>query len=129
MIKTLSLICLALGAANAARYTFPTDFKFGAASASYQIEGAWEEDGKSPNIWDWVTHKKPDFVDDRSNGDVAADSYHMFEKDIQALKDTGVSGRAINFRNFVCDDYNFSSNSTGFRFRGPESSLMRREQT
>lgn len=78
--------------ANAADvFDFPQNFKFGAASASYQIEGAWDEDGKSPNIWDTVTHNNPGYVKDRSNGDVAADSYHMYEKDIEALDNIGVS--------------------------------------
>ena len=71
--------------------TFPNDFKFGAASASYQIEGGWNEDGKSPNIWDTVTHNDPGYTADRSNGDVAADSYHMYQKDIDALNNIGVS--------------------------------------
>jgi len=66
-------------------YTFPSTFKIGAATASYQIEGAWNEDGKSPNIWDTLTHSNPDFIFDRSNGDVAADSYHLYEKDLDAL--------------------------------------------
>ena len=69
---------------------FPQEFKFGAASASYQIEGGWDEDGKSPNIWDTVT-KVPGYIFDNSSGDVAADSYHMVDKDVDALVDIGVS--------------------------------------
>jgi beta-glucosidase len=72
-------------------YTFPQSFKFGAASASYQIEGAWNEDGKSASIWDTVTHDKPGYIRDSSSGDVAADSYHMYDKDIAALENVGVS--------------------------------------
>lgn len=71
--------------------TFPDNFKFGAASASYQIEGAWNEDGKSPNIWDTITHKTPEYVEDSTNGDVAANSYHFYQKDIDALTNIGVS--------------------------------------
>lgn len=66
-------------------YSFPPDFKFGAASASYQIEGGWNEDGKSPNIWDTIARNNPSYVVDSSNGDVAADSYHLWQKDIEAL--------------------------------------------
>lgn len=91
MIRVLWLLCAVVASCSADTYTFPAEFKFGAASASYQIEGAWDEDGKTSNVWDWLTHTNPDFISDRSNGDVAADSYHMFEKDIKALKDTGVS--------------------------------------
>lgn len=74
-----------------AEVIFPGDFKFGAASASYQIEGGWNEDGKSPNIWDTVTHNYPNYTKDGLNGDVAADSYHMVDKDIAALENIGVS--------------------------------------
>lgn len=69
---------------------FPETFQWGAASASYQIEGAWNEDGKSENIWDYGTHKYPERINDQSNGDVAADSYHLYKEDVKALKDTGV---------------------------------------
>lgn len=71
--------------------TFPEDFVFGAASASYQIEGAWDEDGKTPNIWDTVCHNNPGYIADWTNGDVAADSYNMYQKDIAALVNIGVS--------------------------------------
>ena len=72
-------------------FTFPGDFKFGAASASYQIEGAWDEDGKTASIWDTITHNDPLYIKDRSNGDVAANSYHFYQKDIDALTKIGVS--------------------------------------
>lgn len=71
--------------------TFDKDFKIGAASASYQIEGGWDVDGKSPNIWDVVTHEDWGYTADRSNGDVAANSYEFFEKDIEAIENVGVS--------------------------------------
>lgn len=71
-------------------FNFPEGFKFGAASASYQIEGAWNLDGKTPNIWDTFTHNHPEYIADSSNGDVSADSYHFYKKDIEALKYVGV---------------------------------------
>lgn len=71
-------------------YNLPGDFKFGAASASYQIEGAWNVDGKTPSIWDTFTHDHPELIKDHSNADVGADSYHLFQKDIDALKEIGV---------------------------------------
>lgn len=83
---------LILNKSSAETVTFPKEVKFGAASASYQIEGGWNEDGKSPNIWDHLTHMNPSYVRDRSNGDVAADSYHMYDKDLDVLKNIGVSG-------------------------------------
>lgn len=76
-------------------YEFSRKFKFGAASAAYQIEGAWDVDGKSPSIWDDFTHDHPELIADRSSGDVSADSYHLFMDDIAALKQIGVE--KLNF--------------------------------
>lgn len=69
---------------------FPNDFAFGAATAAFQIEGAWNEDGKGPSIWDQLVHDHPDTIADRSNADVGPNSYHLYEADIRALKETGV---------------------------------------
>uniref|UniRef100_A0A1Q3FP67 Putative beta-glucosidase lactase phlorizinhydrolase n=1 Tax=Culex tarsalis TaxID=7177 RepID=A0A1Q3FP67_CULTA len=68
---------------------FPEWFAFGAATAAYQIEGGWNEDGRGPSVWDTLTHDHPELVVDRENGDVAADSYHRFQEDIKALKQVG----------------------------------------
>ncbi|KAM1148869.1 hypothetical protein ACFX2B_029227 [Malus domestica] len=62
-------------------------FVFGAASASYQVEGAWNEDGRGPSIWDTFTHNHPEKITDRSNGDVAIDQYHLYKKDVAIMKD------------------------------------------
>ncbi|MFA9558374.1 GH1 family beta-glucosidase [Evansella sp. AB-rgal1] len=68
---------------------FPKDIKWGAATASYQIEGAAEEDGRGPSIWDTFS-KTPGKVLNGDNGDVACDSYHRYEEDIELLKELGV---------------------------------------
>lgn len=70
---------------------FPEDFKFGASTAAYQIEGAWKEDGKGPSNWDVGVHDFPDRIIDGSNADIGPDSYHRFTEDIKALKEVGVS--------------------------------------
>ncbi|XP_068893491.1 myrosinase 1-like [Tenebrio molitor] len=70
--------------------TFPVNFKFGAASASYQVEGGWNVDGKSENIWDHICHEKPTYVANQDNGDIACDSYHKYKEDVAMLKDLGV---------------------------------------
>ena len=64
---------------------FGTDFKWGVATAAYQIEGAQNIDGKSPSIWDTFSHKKGS-IKTGENGDIACDFYHSYEKDLDLLK-------------------------------------------
>jgi Glycosyl hydrolase family 1 len=75
---------------------FPIDFLFGSASAAYQVEGAWDRDGRLPSIWDALTHNHPDMVVDHSTGDNATDSYDLYLEDVKAMKDVGV-GFSVTF--------------------------------
>lgn len=68
---------------------FPDNFRWGAASASYQIEGAWNEDGKGESIWDRFSHT-PEKILDGSSGDEACDFYHRYEDDIKIAKQLGI---------------------------------------
>lgn len=70
-------------------HKFPQDFKWGVATASYQIEGAYNEDGRGMSIWDTFAHT-PGKVKNGDNGNVACDSYHRVEEDVQLLKELGV---------------------------------------
>ncbi|CAL9286186.1 6-phospho-beta-galactosidase [Streptomyces sp. SudanB135_2055] len=65
---------------------FPPGFVFGAATASYQIEGAAREDGRGPSIWDTYSHT-PGLVVNGDTGDVACDHYHRYPQDV-ALRAT-----------------------------------------
>ena len=69
--------------------TFPEDFVWGAATASYQIEGAWDEDGKSESIWDRLCHT-PDKVRNGETGDVACDHYHRYKDDVKLMQELGL---------------------------------------
>uniref|UniRef100_A0A0S7EET2 Putative glycosyl hydrolase n=1 Tax=Chrysomela populi TaxID=154003 RepID=A0A0S7EET2_CHRPP len=69
---------------------FPKDFMFGAATASYQVEGAWNEDGKGENNWDHITHLVPSPILNNDTGDIACDSYHKYKEDVSLLKELGV---------------------------------------
>ncbi|XP_066251089.1 myrosinase 1-like isoform X2 [Euwallacea similis] len=75
---------------NISTKKFPSTFRWGAATAAYQIEGGWEQDGKGESIWDHFVHTDPDRIDDHSNGDIACDSYNKWREDIDILKDLGV---------------------------------------
>ncbi|WP_375401616.1 GH1 family beta-glucosidase [uncultured Amnibacterium sp.] len=77
-------------AEDGAGRTFPADFTFGAATASYQIEGAVEEDGRGPSIWDTFSHT-PGKVDRGDTGDVADDHYHRLEEDLDLLQSLGLA--------------------------------------
>jgi beta-glucosidase len=68
---------------------FPNGFKWGAATASYQIEGAWQADGKGESIWDRFSHT-PGKVKNGDTGDVACDSYHRYPEDIAMLREMGL---------------------------------------
>lgn len=67
------------------RTVFPASFMFGAATSSYQIEGAVTEDGRGPSIWDTFSHM-PGVIADGTTGDVACDHYHRFREDIQLMQ-------------------------------------------
>ncbi len=71
------------------KVSFPDNFEWGTATASYQIEGAAWEGGKGENIWDRFTHI-PGNIADGTNGDVACDFYHRYEEDIRLAKEFGI---------------------------------------
>ncbi len=68
---------------------FPEDFEWGAATSSYQIEGAYNEDGKGESIWDRFSHQKGN-IDNNDTGDIACDHYHRYREDISLMKEIGL---------------------------------------
>lgn len=69
---------------------FPEGFYFGAATAAYQVEGGWNEDGKGLSIWDVFSHQKNN-IRNGDTGDVACDTYHNFQSDIQIMSELGMN--------------------------------------
>ncbi|MEA3376944.1 MAG: GH1 family beta-glucosidase [Chloroflexota bacterium] len=68
---------------------FPEDFLWGAATSAYQIEGAWNEDGKGESIWDRFVHT-PGNVIGGATGDVACDHYHRMPEDVALMASLGL---------------------------------------
>ena len=70
-------------------HKFPHNFLWGAATASYQIEGAWNEDGKGESIWDRFSHT-PGKTANGDTGDIACDHYHRYLDDIALMRRIGL---------------------------------------
>jgi len=68
---------------------FPRDFVWGTATSSYQIEGAVNEDGRTPSIWDTFSKTEGKTYKGHT-GDVACDHYHRYKEDVEILKEIGV---------------------------------------
>lgn len=71
---------------------FPDGFRWGTATAAYQIEGACDTDGRGKSIWDIFSHTRGKIVDG-STGDMACDHYNRYKEDIQIMKD-------LNYNNY-----------------------------
>ena len=69
--------------------SFDKNFVFGAATASYQIEGAWNEGGRGISVWDVFSHE-PGKVEGGHTGDVACDHYHRYKEDVALMSEFGI---------------------------------------
>ena len=67
------------------KINFPENFLWGSATAAYQIEGAFDEDGRGESIWDRYC-SIPGNISDASSGAIACDHYHLYEQDIELMK-------------------------------------------
>ncbi|GMY38321.1 beta-glucosidase 11-like isoform X15 [Fagus crenata] len=80
-------VVVVLGADEFSRDDFPTGFVFGSGTSAYQVEGAANQDGRTPSIWDTFAHAGKM---DGANGDIACDQYHRYKDDVQLMVDTGL---------------------------------------
>jgi len=78
-----------------AAITFPKGFLWGTASASYQIEGGWNEDGKGESVWDRFSHT-PGKIKHGDSGGIACDFYHRYKDDIALMADLGLNAARIS---------------------------------
>ena len=74
---------------------FPKNFVWGAATASYQIEGGWDLDGKGPSIWDEFTHT-PGKIKNGDTGNVACDHVHRYREDVALMKQMGLKAYRLS---------------------------------
>ena len=76
---------------------FSPDFVFGTATSAYQIEGAWNLDGKGPSIWDTFT-QTPGRVAGDVPGDAGVDHYHRLDEDLDLLSLLGVDSYRFSLK-------------------------------
>jgi len=76
--------------------TFPNNFTWGASTAAYQIEGAWNEDGKGASVWDHMAHSS-DKIRGGHTGDTACDHYHRLDEDLDLMAQIGLNAYRFSF--------------------------------
>ncbi len=96
--------------------SFRKDFAWGAATASFQIEGGWNEDGKSPSIWD-VYCEEPGKIEDSSDGKIACDHYHRYKEDVKLMAELGLKAYRFSIAwPRIQPDASGKVNEKGFEF-------------
>ncbi len=75
--------------------SFRKDFVWGAAAASYQIEGAWDEDGKGLSVWDTLV-RQPGKIWEGNTGDIACDHYHRYREDVALMRQVGLQAYRLS---------------------------------
>ncbi|KAH7517069.1 hypothetical protein FEM48_Zijuj09G0023100 [Ziziphus jujuba var. spinosa] len=89
VITLLAAIGVCNGTNKYSRDDFPPTFVFGSGTSAYQVEGAANEDGRTPSIWDTFAHAGLRYARG-ATGDVACDQYHKYKEDVQLMADIGL---------------------------------------
>ena len=96
--------------------SFPKDFVWGCASSAYQVEGAWNEAGKGPSIWDTFVHT-PGKIANGETGDITVDHYHRYKEDVALMKELGLDAyRFSTSWSRILPDGNGAVNQAGLDF-------------
>ena len=80
---------------NKTSSAYPKDFVWGAAAASYQVEGAWDADGKGPSVWDKFTEQKGKIWEGH-HGRVACDHYNRYAEDVALMQQIGLKAYRLS---------------------------------
>ncbi|XP_074111301.1 lactase/phlorizin hydrolase-like [Cotesia typhae] len=117
LILTLTIIGSSAGT-HEGENRFPDDFILGVATAAYQIEGAWNVSNKGESIWDRMTHQRPHKIVDRSNGDIADNSYYQYKEDIELIQQIGANAYRISLSwpRILPNGFNNSINKEGIQY-------------
>jgi len=102
---------------------FCKDFAWGSATAAYQIEGAWNEDGKVMSVWDAFCHDG-NHIKNGNTGDIACDHYHRYKEDVKMMADFGLNSyrfsiawsRILTFEATEDGGFVFNENPKGIAF-------------
>lgn len=81
---------------------FPKNFVWGVASSSYQVEGAWNRDGKGLSVWDTYVHE-PGHIQNQDTGDTACDQYGHIKEDIALMAEMQI--KAYRFFHQLAESY------------------------
>ncbi|XP_050316395.1 myrosinase 1-like [Anthonomus grandis grandis] len=93
---------------------FPSTFKFGAGTSAFQIEGGWNEDGKSRSWWDWFSNSYSIYINN-ATGNTASDSYHQYKQDIASMVAMGLPNYrfSLSWTRILPKGLNYSINQAG----------------
>ncbi|XP_057655687.1 myrosinase 1-like [Diorhabda carinulata] len=100
------------------RGIFSDNVLFGAATSAYQIEGAWNKDGKGQSIWDTFIHRVPSPVRNNATADIAANSYYKYKQDVRLAAELGleVYRFSISWSRVLPTGYSNKINHRGLRY-------------
>ncbi|MDA5522216.1 glycoside hydrolase family 1 protein [Yersinia kristensenii] len=96
--------------------SFPNNFLWGSASAAYQVEGAWDLDGKGASVWDKFV-RIPGKTFENTTGDVAVDHYHRYKEDVALMAEQGLSAYRFSIAwSRIFPEGNGAINQAGLQF-------------